>query len=129
MELSDFSLIDFNTYKGRHRTITKNGSSIFANDGLEITYTEFDITRAMLSPVSGWTLQNLEEGYRQRVVLELITETKIKTTMQNSNELCDQIQLDGVWYDLLNMQPWDQANFLQHTECFVVRCKDDNYVK
>lgn len=119
------TLIEPETYQGRKRVFVKDPNSIVANEG-KIEYQEFIITACSLQPLDGRTLQTVQEVYRTRARYEFWTETPIATLEQGTNQISDQIFIDGEWYGVFSMMDWVRTSFLPHYHCVVVREDQNN---
>lgn len=120
MLLDNFILVDLKQYEGRHRRYVKDTSQVFSNAGNTIEYTPFIIEAASIQPVSGWTMQSLPEGYRSKAQYTFWTKTDIISLKQGTDNLSDQILIDGEWYSIFTRGDWTRTSFLPHTECIAI---------
>ena len=93
-QLSGLKLITKKTYQGRHRTLVKATDSVFDNDLASTDYTLFDITDCIITPATESTMQVLDEGLRNKTVMEVYTDTYITSAVENTNDFGDQIQIN-----------------------------------
>ena len=126
MLLSQFKLVTLKEYQGRHREITKTGTSVISNADTSLVYTPFTIEATNVLPISGWTLQSLPEGYRSKAQYTFWTVTDIKPLDQVQDELSDQIQIGGEWYSIYSRKDWTENTFLLHNECIAIREDQNN---
>lgn len=84
------------------------------------TYTPFDLLSCTVQPYIGDDLLTLEDGYSNKNVLKIWTETKCVTTKEGSAELADEVYFDGDWYKVKKSQPW-QNGVISHYELTVVQ--------
>lgn len=124
--LSQLTLIEPKTYLGRHRNYVKSGDSIFQNSGTTVEYDMFDIEYTSVQPIDGHTLQALPEGYRSKASYQFWTETPIKGLEQDTDQLPDQIEIDGEWYSVYNFKDWTRTSFLIHHHCVAIREDTNN---
>lgn len=124
--LSQMTLIEPLTYLGRHRTYVKGEGTIFQNQGAHVEYEMFEIQYTSVQPIDGRTLQALPEGYRERAIYQFWTETPIRGLEQDTDQLPDQIQIDGEWYSVYNFKDWTRTTFLVHHHCVAVREDTNN---
>lgn len=119
--LENLTLIELQTYSGRHRIFQDSATSVFKNSYNTVGYEDFDIEASSLQPIDGHTLQALEDGYRSKAVYQFWTKTKIVGLEQNSNQLSDQINIDGFWYSIYNFKDWTRTSYLAHHHCVAIR--------
>jgi hypothetical protein len=119
--LSEMTLIEPKSYVGRHRKYVNSGDSIFGNKATTVEYTMFNIAYTSVQPIDGHTLQALPEGYRSRAIYQFWTETPISGLEENTNQLSDQIEIDGQWYSVYNFKDWNRTSFLLHYHCVAVK--------
>jgi hypothetical protein len=124
-ELSGFSLIETNTFQGRHRTLVNTTGSVFENDTASITYDLFDITNAVYTPATESTMETLSEGLREKLVFELYTDTYLTTAVEDTQNYGDQIELDigkGLqWFTVKKVYPYLVGGFLTNYKAIIVR--------
>lgn len=121
-------LIEPKTYQGRTRTFVKDPDSVVANDG-RVEYTLFEIESSSLQPIDGRTLQAVSDVYRTRARYQFWTETPISTLEQGTNQISDQILIEGEWYGVFSMKDWIRTSFLPHYHCIAVREDQNNTIK
>lgn len=126
MLLSQFKLLDLTEYTGRHRTYVRNEDAVFANQDNMVSYQEFTIATTSVQPINGWTLQAVAEGYREKAQYTFWTTTEIMPLNQGSDQLSDQIQIDGRWYSIYSLGDWTRTTFLGHHQCVAIYDDQDN---
>lgn len=126
MLLDQFTLLDLTTYQGRRRTYVQDPSSPIANMGSSIAYEDFTIESSSLQPISGKTLQALPEGYRSKAQYSFWTKTDIRGIQQGTNQLPDEILIDGLWYSIYSLRDWTRTTFLIHTHCVAILDDQNN---
>ena len=126
MLLSQFKLLDLTQYPGRRRTYVENTDAVFSNQDNTILTEDFVIESSSLQPISGFTLQAVPEGYRSKAQYTFWTVTEIRPLIQGSNQLSDQINIDGKWYSIYALSDWTRTSFLQHTQCIAIYDDQDN---
>lgn len=119
MLLNQFKLLDLTEYQGRRRVYVKSTGAL-SNLGNSIEYEDFTIEANSLQPISGWTLQSLPEGYRSKAQYSFWTVTPINPLVQGTDELSDQILIDGKWYSIYARKDWTRTTFLIHQECVAI---------
>lgn len=119
--LEQLTLIELQDYEGRHRKFAPSTGTIFKNSYNGVEYEQFPIEAASVQPIDGYTLQALEEGYRSKAVYQFWTKTRINGLEQNTDQLSDQILLDGEWFSIYNLKPWIRTSFLAHHHCIAIR--------
>jgi len=126
MLLSQFKLLDLTEYTGRHRTYVQSSDSVISNLDNTIEYEEFTIQSSSLQPIGGFTLQAVPEGYRQNARYTFWTITDILPLMQGTDQLSDQILIDGKWYSIYSLSDWTRTSFLDHDQCVAIYEDQDN---
>lgn len=124
--LEQLTLIELKPYVGRHRIYGPSVGTVFKNGNNEIIYEQFDIEASSVQPIDGRTLQALEEGYRSKAVYQFWTKTPIRGLEQNTDQLSDQIYIDGAWYSVYNFKNWTRTSFLAHHHCIAIREEVNN---
>ncbi len=119
--LEQLTLIELKPYEGRHRNYGPPTGTVFQNGNNQVIYEPFIIEASSLQPIDGRTLQALEEGYRSKAVYQFWTKTSIRGLEQNTNQLPDQINIDGYWYSIYNFKDWTRTSFLAHHHCVAIR--------
>ncbi|WP_105492282.1 phage head completion protein [Escherichia coli] len=104
-------LIPRKTMKGRHRVYKRVGGSPFENEGLELTFEEFDVLECVVQPLTGraakdYSSQINPEGDRQYEAYTVYSSTPLMNPHEGTYELADQIQLPDIhghlrWFTLL----------------------------
>lgn len=122
----ELTLVELETFPGRHRSFQRSTTSIFPNSNNTVLYEDFQIIKTSLQPLDGHTLQALSEGYRERAVYQFWTETPVVGLKEESDELSDQIEIDGEWYSIYNLKPWKRTTFISHYHCVAIREKANN---
>lgn len=124
-ELSGFSLITTNTFPARHRTLVNTTGSVFVNETASVSYTSFNITNAVFVPATESTLESLSEGLREKLVLELYTDTYVTTAVENTTDYGDQIQINigkgNQWFTVKKVYPYIVGGFLTNYKVIIVR--------
>ena len=126
MLLDQFTLLDLTTYQGRKRTYVQDPDSPISNMGNTVAYEDFTIEAASLQPRSGRTLQALPEGYRSKAQYSFWTKTEIRGIQQGSDQLSDQILIDGQWFSIYSLKDWTRTSFLIHTHCVAILDDQNN---
>lgn len=126
MLLDQFTLLDLTTYQGRRRNYVQDPSSPIGNMGSSIVYEDFTIESSSLQPISGKTLQALPEGYRSKAQYSFWTKTDIRGIQQGTNQLPDEILIDGLWYSIYSLKDWTRTTFLIHTHCVAILDDQNN---
>lgn len=126
MLLDQFTLLDLTTYHGRKRTYVQDPDSPISNMGNTVAYEDFTIEAASLQPISGRTLQALPEGYRSKAQYSFWTKTEIRGIQQGSDQLSDQILIDGQWFSIYSLKDWTRTSFLIHTHCVAILDNQNN---
>lgn len=126
MLLDNFTLLDLTTYQGRRRTYVESSTSVFGNMDNSIQYTTFNIEASSLQPISGKTLQALPEGYRSKAQYSFWTKTEIHGIQQGTDQLPDQILIDGLWYSIYALKDWTRTSFLIHCHCVAILDDQNN---
>ena len=119
MLLDNFILLDLTTYQGRRRNYVQ-GSGVIKNLNNSITYEDFIIESSSLQPLSGKTLQALPEAYRTKAQYTFWTKTDIRSLEEGSDQLSDQILIDGKWYSIYSLRDWTRTTFLIHDQCVAI---------
>lgn len=120
------TLIELKSYIGRRRSYSYSPDSIFKNKSGVVNYEQFEIEDTSLQPIDGHTLQALAEGYRSRAAYQFWTKTPIRGLEQNTEELSDQILINGEWYSVYNFKDWVRTSFLSHYHCVAIREEVNN---
>jgi len=126
MLLDQFTLLDLTTYQGRRRVYVQDPDSPIANMGNSIGYEEFTIESSSLQPISGKTLQALPGGYRSKPQYSFWTKTDIRGIQQGTDQLPDEILIDGLWYSIYSLKDWTRTTFLIHTHCVAILDDQNN---
>ena len=126
MLLSQFQLVTLKEYQGRHREIIEGSGSVLSNGDTSVVYTPFTINATNFQPISGWTLQNLPEGYRSKAQYTFWTTTDITPLDQVGDTLSDQVLISGEWYSIYSRKDWTENTFLLHDECIAIREDQSN---
>lgn len=126
MLLDQFTLLDLTTYQGRKRIYVQDPDSPISNMGNTVAYEDFTIEAASLQPISGRTLQALPEGYRSKAQYSFWTKTEIRGIQQGSDQLSDQILIDGQWFSIYSLKDWTRTSFLIHTHCVAILDDQNN---
>lgn len=126
MLLDQFTLLDLTTYQGRKRNYVQDPDSPISNMGNTVAYEDFTIEAASLQPISGRTLQALPEGYRSKAQYSFWTKTEIRGIQQGSDQLSDQILIDGQWFSIYSLKDWTRTSFLIHTHCVAILDDQNN---
>lgn len=126
MLLDNFMLLDLTEYQGRKRIYISNPDSVLGNLDNSVGYEDFIIEAASLQPISGKTLQALPEGYRVRAQYSFWTKTPIRSLKQGTDQLSDQILIDGDWYSIYSLKDWTRTSFLNHTHCVAILDDQNN---
>ena len=126
MLLDQFTLLDLTTYQGRRRVYVQDLDSPIANMDNTIGYEDFTIEAASLQPISGKTLQALPDGYRSKAQYSFWTKTEIKAIQQGTDQLSDQILIDGLWYSIYSLKDWTRTSFLIHRHCVALLDDQNN---
>lgn len=112
------------TYSARQRTLVADNTSVFSNKTTSITYTPFSVINCTIQPASGSDLKTLDEGFRNKEVYILRTETAVIAVDEGSPRLSDQIQFNGVsgldWFDVIKVKNWS-VGVIPHYEVIIVR--------
>jgi hypothetical protein len=120
-------LINLKEYEARHREFIKNSGDIFENGySSYVVYEAFTIQACSLQPETGYTLNTIPEGYRTKGVYSFWTTTPVRTLEQGTDQLSDQIKINGQWFSILRSQPWVESDFLPHYDCIAVREDQNN---
>lgn len=126
MLLEQLTLIELKNYQGRHREYVKSTQSVFKNSYATVNYTDFTIEDCSLQPIDGRTLQALPEGYRSKAAYQFWCKTEMKGLEQNTNQLADQIHINGEWFSIYNFKDWTRTSYLSHYHCAAVREEINN---
>ncbi|WNL63495.1 hypothetical protein [Citrobacter phage Tr1] len=126
MLLNEFTLLDLTTYQARRRTYVQDPDSPIANMGNTILYEDFVIESSSLQPISGKTLQALPDGYRSKAQYSFWTRTEVRSIEEGSDQLPDQILIDGKWYSIYAHKDWTRTSFLIHQHCVAILDTQNN---
>lgn len=124
--LEQLTLIELKEYSGRHRTNIPSSTSVIQNKRNEIVYEPFTIMASSIQPLNGKTLNALPEGYRAKAQYQFWTKTAILGIDQGTEQLPDQIEIDGYWYSIYNLRDWKRTSFLAHYHCVAIRDDANN---
>ena len=119
MLLDNFRLLDLTEYQGRRRNYVQS-SGVIKNLHNSIDYEEFTIESSSLQPINGRTLQALPEAYRSKAQYTFWTKTDIRSLEQGTNQLSDQILIDGKWFSIYSLRDWTRTSFLIHCQCAAI---------
>ncbi len=126
MLLDQFSLLDLKSYEGRRRVYIQDPNSPIGNMGNSIGYEDFTIEATSLQPITGKTLQALPEGYRVKAQYSFWTKTEIRGLQQGTDQLPDEILIDGLWYSIYSFKDWTRTSFLIHSHCVAILDDQNN---
>lgn len=122
--LNDFTLLDAASLQGRRKTFTSDPSSVFDNDGT-YSYTTFDVENSSVQPLSDRNQLLLEEGIREYEAYTVYTTTPLKTVQEATQELADQIYIDGLagynWYTVLKARKYSITSGGSQFEATVIK--------
>lgn len=112
-------LIPRKTLTGRRRTEVLDAYNIATITNVAIT-----VENAGVQPASGFTLQTLPSGYRDKEAFKLFTTTEILALQEGSDQYADQIELfTGRWFTAINVAPWDYG-VQSHYEVLLVETNE-----
>lgn len=122
--LNNFTLLDAANLQGRRKTFTSNPDSVFDNDGT-YSYTTFDVENSSVQPLSDRNQLLLEEGIREYEAYTVYTTTPLKTVQEATQELADQIYIDGLagynWYTVLKARKYSITSGGSQFEATVIK--------
>lgn len=124
--LDQFTLLDLTEYQGRRRVYKEAVGSVIANLESSVEYEPFTIEAASLQPISGKTLNALPEGYRSKAQYSFWTKTEMRGLQQGTEQLSDQILIDGKWYSVYSLKDWTRTSFLVHHHCVAILDDQNN---
>lgn len=123
-QLSGLRLITKKFYQGRHRTLVKDPNSNFDNALGSTDYVLFGIEDCVVNPAPESTMQVLDEGLRNKIVMEGYTDTYVTSAVEDTNVLGDQIQIDigkGLqWFSIKKVEPFILNDSLLHYKFIAV---------
>ena len=123
-QLSGLRLITKKFYQGRHRTLVKDPNSNFDNALGSTDYVLFGIEDCVVNPAPESTMQVLDEGLRNKIVMEGYTDTYITSAVEDTNVLGDQIQINigkGLqWFSIKKVEPFILNDSLLHYKFIAV---------
>ena len=123
-QLSGLRLITKKIYQGRHRTLVKDATSNFDNALGSVTYDLFNIEDCIVIPASESTMQVLDEGLRNKTVMECYTDTYVTSAIEDTNVLGDQIQINigkGLqWFSIKKVESFILNDSLLHYKFIAV---------
>lgn len=123
-QLSGLRLITKKSYQGRHRTLVKDPNSNFDNALGSTDYILFDIQDCVLVPAAEATMQVLDEGLRNKVVMEGYTDTYITSAIEDTDVFGDQVQIDigkgPQWFSIKKVEPFILNDSLLHYKFIAV---------
>lgn len=112
------------TLQGYNRFVSKTTGGVFENDLESITSTPFDVLQCTVQPLTGSELMVLEEGLRSKEVYNVFTNTKLTEAIEGTDQLADQIEIDGVngvsLFTVLKVKKWDNG-LIPHYHAVVVK--------
>lgn len=103
-----FSGIPKQTLSARRVTYTDNPYGDASQ-----TSTSFSLSMCTVQPFIGSRIQLMNEGYREMIELVVFTQTEVKGNKQGTNQGGDEIFINGAWYKVLEVQPW-QVGVIPH---------------
>lgn len=122
--LRDSGKIPRITLQGYHRYVTKVTGGVFENDQEAETSTPFDVLKCTVQPLNGSELMVLEEGLRSKEVYNVFTSTKLTEAIEGTNQLADQVEIDGVngisLFTVLKVKKWANS-LIPHYHAVVVK--------
>lgn len=123
-QLSGLRLITKKFYQGRHRTLVKDPNSNFDNALGSTDYVLFGIEDCVVNPAPESTMQVLDEGLRNKIVMEGYTDTYVTSAIEDTNVLGDQIQINigkGLqWFSIKKVEPFILNDSLLHYKFIAV---------
>ena len=123
-QLSGLRLITKKFYQGRHRTLVKDPNSNFDNALGSTNYVLFGIEDCVVNPAPESTMQVLDEGLRNKIVMEGYTDTYVTSAIEDTNILGDQIQINigkGLqWFSIKKVEPFILNDSLLHYKFIAV---------
>lgn len=115
------------TLQGYHRFVVKETGGVFENDLESTTSTPFAALRCTVQPLTGQQLQVLDEGLRAKEAYNVFTNTPITVAVEGTNQISDQLEIDGVngvsLFTVISVKKWNNQ-LIPHYHAVVV--KDPN---
>ena len=86
--------------------------------------TPFIIENAGVHPITGWELQTLPDGYRDKKAFKVYTTTELRSVMEGTNNLADLVEAQpGVFCTVIKVEDWNY-NVQGHYLAYVVEVNE-----
>lgn len=110
-------LIPRKTLNGRRKTEIVDDYG-WNTDEEDVPSTTFTVENAGVHPVTGYELQALPEGYRDKKAFKVYTTTLLRTVNEGSTDLADEVEADpGIWCKVVKVEDWTytvQSHYLAY---------------
>ena len=122
--LNNFQLLESQTLTGQRKVFVAGTTSVFSNSG-SYEYESFDVENASIQPVSKDSQILQTDGFREYEAYTVYTSTPLKSSEEQTTDLADQIQIDGVygleWFTVIRVKKHSITSSGSQYEALVIK--------